>query len=68
MTITVIKDTDQSDKSIRSRIAVCPQCGQKLFEVESIFHRGVFRHKCRRCKVYVRVAVADEDISAVERR
>lgn len=57
MDIISKEDIDQTDKSDRNRLAVCPVCGQKLFEVESIFHKGVFRHKCRRCKKYIRVAV-----------
>lgn len=61
MDIITKKDSDQSDKSNRERIAVCPQCGQKLFEVESIFHKGLFRQKCRRCRIYVKVAVLGND-------
>ena len=62
MTIIVQLDPNQKDTSIRVRIANCPQCGQKLFEVESIAHRGVFRLKCRRCRAYVRaVAEVEKD-------
>lgn len=61
MTIIAKEDTEQSDTSDRNKMAVCPRCGQKLFEVESIFSRGVFRHKCRRCKIYVRVYVTDKE-------
>ena len=60
MDIITKEDADQTDKSDRDSLAVCPVCGQKLFEVESIFHKGVFRHKCRRCKKYIRVAVIGE--------
>lgn len=61
MNITAKEDTEQADRSRRDRLAECPRCGQKLFEVESIFHRGVFRCKCRRCKRYVRVSVIDKE-------
>lgn len=57
MNIFAKEDIDQTDKSNRNKLAVCPCCGQKLFEVESIFNKGVFRHKCRRCKKYIRVSV-----------
>ena len=61
MTITAKEDSDQTDKSNRDRLATCPVCGQKLFEVESLFTKGVFRHKCRRCKKYIRIAVIVKD-------
>ena len=61
MDIIAREDIDQGDTSDRSKLAVCPHCGQKLFEVESIFHKGVFRHKCRRCKKYIRVSVIDKE-------
>lgn len=57
MNIIAKEDTNQTDKSDRDKLAVCPVCGQKLFEVESIVHKGIFRHKCRRCKKYIRVAI-----------
>lgn len=56
MNIKAIIDPNQADTSDRERLATCPHCGQKLFEIESIFNRGVFRLKCRRCKIYVRVS------------
>ncbi len=46
--------------SSRERLAVCPDCGQKLFEVVSLHNRGVFRLKCRRCKKYVRVLALED--------
>ena len=52
-------DPDQTDNGNHRNMAFCPVCGQKLFRVESIFHRGVFRHKCRRCKKYIRVKIQD---------
>lgn len=62
MTISCKVDEDQNDKSIRENLALCPYCGQKLFEVESLHTRGVFRQKCRRCKKYIRVtAIGTED-------
>lgn len=62
MTIIAKEDTDQTDRSDRDRLAVCPRCEQKLFEIESISHKGVFRHKCRRCGKYVQVfVVGDKD-------
>lgn len=60
MNIIAREDTDQTDKSDRVKLAACPHCGQKLFEIESISHKGVFRHKCRRCKRYIRVVVIGE--------
>lgn len=59
MIITATEDINQKDKSDRNKLAVCPNCGQKLFEIESIFTRGVFRQKCRRCKKYIRVSASD---------
>ena len=61
MNIIAKKDTDQTDGSDRNRLAVCPCCGQKLFEVVSIFHKGIFRFKCRRCKKYIRVSAIDTE-------
>lgn len=61
MNIIAREDTEQGDTSDRNKLALCPICGQKLFEVESIFHRGIFRHKCRRCKKYIRVSVKDKE-------
>lgn len=61
MNIIAKEDTEQGDTSDRDKLVVCPHCGQKLFEVESISHRGVFRHKCRRCKRYIRVLVIDNE-------
>lgn len=55
MHIRTTIDTTQSDISDRDKIAICPFCGQKLFEIESITTKGVFRMKCRRCKKYVRI-------------
>ena len=54
------EDNNQEDKSNRNSLAVCPICGQKLFEVESLHCRGVFRMKCRRCKKYIRVYVIEK--------
>lgn len=53
-------DRNQTDNGDRRSMAICPACGQKLFEVESIFYKGVFRLKCRRCKRYIRVKVEEE--------
>lgn len=64
MTIIAIEDTDQTDKSERSRLAVCPRCGQKLVEIESLYRRGVFRQKCRRCKRYIRITAINNDTTA----
>lgn len=61
MIIIAKEDTEQRDKSDRNKLAVCPHCGQKLFEVVSIFHKGVFRFKCRRCKKYIRASVIDKE-------
>lgn len=62
MNIIAKEDTVQTDRSCREKLAVCPHCGQKLFEIESLHTRGVFRHKCRRCKKYIRViAINKED-------
>lgn len=60
MNINSIIDSNQTDNGRRQSMALCPACGQKLFEVESIFHRGIFRLKCRRCKRYIRVKVEEE--------
>lgn len=65
MKIIATEDDEQRDVSNRDRLAVCPVCGQKLFEVVSIFNRGVFRLKCRRCRKYIKVS-ASNDNSAVE--
>ncbi len=43
MNIIAKKDTDQTDGSDRNRLAVCPCCGQKLFEIESLHTKGLFR-------------------------
>lgn len=59
MIITAREDPNQKDTSNREKLAVCPRCGQKLFEVESIFRKGLFRQKCRRCKTYIKVSVSD---------
>lgn len=59
MKIEPSADVNQSDTGDRTNMAICPACGQKLFEVESIFRRGVFRMKCRRCKKYIRVEIVD---------
>lgn len=61
MNIIATEDTDQADKSDRKRLALCPHCGQKLFEVVSLFHKGVFRLKCRRCKKYISVSVTGKE-------
>lgn len=62
MNIIAKEDTDQTDRSDRNRLAICPRCGQKLFEIESIFHKGVFRDKCRRCRTFVQVfVIGDKD-------
>lgn len=62
MDIFAKEDVDQTDKSDRNKLALCPVCGQKLFEVESLHRKGVFRQKCRRCKKYIRVSIiAKED-------
>lgn len=61
MNIIAKKDTDQTDGSDRNRLAVCPCCGQKLFEIESLHTKGLFRHKCRRCKKYIKLAVIGEE-------
>lgn len=53
-------DTDQEHGSRDNELVECPECGQKLFAVEGIFHRGVFRLKCRKCKKYIRVKVIGE--------
>lgn len=60
MNILAKEDTDQNDKSDRKKMAICPVCGQKLFEVESLYRKGLFRVKCRRCKKYVRIAITSE--------
>lgn len=61
MNILAKEDIEQGDTSDRERLVSCPGCGQKLFEVKSIFHKGVFRLKCRRCKKYIRVSVIDKE-------
>lgn len=61
MDIIAKEDIEQGDTSDRNKLAVCPHCGQKLFEAVSIFHRGVFRFKCRRCKKYIRVSVIGKE-------
>lgn len=53
-------DENQIDDGDRTQIAECPECGQKLFKVESLHANGLFRTKCRRCKKYIRVHVAEE--------
>lgn len=60
MDIIAKVDSDQTYRDEREGMAVCPHCGQKLFEVVSLHRSGVFRHKCRRCKKYIRVAVIGE--------
>lgn len=50
-------DPDQTYRDRSEGLAVCPHCGQKLFEVMSLQKNGVFRHKCRRCKKYIQVSV-----------
>lgn len=57
MQITTEIDSTQTDDGDRSGMALCPSCGQKLMKVDSLFHSGIFRLKCRRCKKYIRVAV-----------
>lgn len=57
MTITVAIDPDQTDSSDREKLIPCPECGQKLLEVRSAFHRNLFRMKCRRCRKYIRIVV-----------
>lgn len=61
MHIITKKDTDQADRSDRDNLAICPECGQKLFEVESLHTKGLFRHLCRRCRTYIRVAVIEDE-------
>lgn len=62
MDIIAKVDTDQTDRSDREMLAVCPDCGQKLFEIESLHSKGVFRHLCRRCRKYIQVfAIGKED-------
>lgn len=60
MNIIAKEDAEQINRSSRERLAVCPLCGQKLFEIESLHTKGVFRHKCRRCKKYIRVIAINE--------
>lgn len=60
MNIIAKEDVDQRDRSDRNKLAACPLCGQKLFEVESLHTKGIFRHKCRRCKKYIRVIAIGE--------
>lgn len=57
MTITATIDPDQTDSSDREKLILCPECGQKLLEVRSAFHRNLFRMKCRRCRKYIRIVV-----------
>ena len=57
MTITVAIDPDQTGRSDREKLISCPECGQKLLEVRSAFHRNLFRMKCRRCRKYIRIVV-----------
>ncbi len=61
MKFIVEVDHDQTDKSDRGRMPLCPVCGQKLMEVESIFHKGVFRLKCRRCRKFIRLGVQEDN-------
>ena len=57
MTITAAIDPDQTDSGDREKLILCPECGQKLLEVRSAFHRNLFRMKCRSCRKYIRIVV-----------
>ena len=61
MDIIAREDPDQRTIHDRKKLALCPYCGQKLAEIESIFNAGVFRLKCRRCKKYIRVAAISKE-------
>lgn len=61
MYLSTQQDINQQDSSDRNSLALCPVCGQKLFEVESLSTKGVFRLKCRRCKKYIRVYAIDTE-------
>lgn len=65
MKIRTLVDPIQGDVSNRNRLAICPNCGQKLVEVISLDKHGVIRSLCRRCKNYVMI-YATEVNSAVE--
>lgn len=60
MQIDTKEDRSQADVSRRPHLAICPLCGQKLFEVESLAAPGIFRIKCRRCKKYIRVTARSD--------
>lgn len=42
-----------------ARFALCPECGQKLFDVRSVAGSAELRIKCRRCRNYIQVSVSD---------
>lgn len=60
MKIRALVDPIQGDVSNRNRLAICPNCGQKLVEIVSLDKHGVIRSLCRRCKNYV-IIYANED-------
>lgn len=48
-------DEDQSAKC--TKFARCPNCGQKLADVEMANGEMVLRHMCRRCRQYVKISI-----------
>lgn len=48
-------DSDQSDAYNRENVVRCPRCNTVLMEVKSLLGNGLTRHKCRKCKKYIRV-------------
>ena len=59
MHIDAREDTDQRVVGNRPNLAECPNCGQKLFQIESLATKGAFRIKCRRCKRYIKISAIE---------
>ena len=60
----VSKDSDQGARS--SYFLCCPECRQKLADVEQLQGVVSIRFKCRRCGTYVKAEIVGVDNSNVE--
>lgn len=57
----IAKIDPNQNESNPDNLAICPNCKQKLLEIEYVYHKGLLRPKCRRCGKYILVAIIDDE-------
>ena len=55
MALKALVRIDRNQGAKETHFLTCPQCGQKLTDIEECKGMAVMRTKCRRCGTYVKI-------------